>query len=139
MARSLPNASTADTAERIAATPAKIAIALRAFFRIADAWQLSIDEGRTLLGQPGRATFFQWKAGRIGRVSHDVVRRISWVLGIWRALQILFPQPERADAWIRRPNELLGGQSAIERMLGGDVSDLAAVRALLDHARGGSS
>lgn len=139
MARSLPNTSTADAAERIAATPAKIAIALRAFFRIAEAWQLSIDEGRALLGQPGRATFFQWKAGRVGCVSHDVIRRISWVLGIWRALQILFPQAERADAWIRRPNDLLGGQSAIERMLGGDVSDLAEVRALLDHARGGGS
>lgn len=139
MARALPNASTADAAERIAATPAKIAIALRAFFRIAEAWQLSIDEGRTLLGQPGRATFFQWKAGRIGRVPHDVVRRISWLLGIWKAVQILLPQSERADAWMRRPNDLLGGQSALERMLGGDVSDLAEVRAVLDHARGGGS
>ena len=139
MARALTNASTADAAARIAATPAKIAIALRAFFRIAEAWQLSIDEGRVLLGQPGRATYFQWKVGRVGRVSHDVIRRISWVLGIWKALQIVFPQPERADAWIHRPNELLGGQSAIERMLGGDVSDLAEVRAVLDYARGGGS
>ena len=137
MARPLMHASTAEAAARIGETPAKAAIALRAFFRMAAAWQLSTDEARALLGQPARATFFQWKNGRFARLSHDVVRRISWLLGIWKALQILFPEPERADAWIRSGNALLGGQSALQRMLAGDVSDLAAVRAVLDAARGG--
>jgi Protein of unknown function (DUF2384) len=139
MARPLTHASTADAAALIAETPAKVAIALRAFFKLADAWQLSTDEARKLLGEPGRATFFQWKAGRLGRMSKDVVRRISWLLGIWKALQILFPQVERADAWIRRPNAAFGGQSALQRMLAGDVTDLAEVRAVLDAARGGAS
>ncbi|MCU0865841.1 MAG: MbcA/ParS/Xre antitoxin family protein [Planctomycetes bacterium] len=139
MARPLTHASTADAAALIAETPAKVAIALRAFFKLADAWQLSTDEARKLLGEPGRATFFQWKAGRFGRMSKDVVRRISWLLGIWKALQILFPQVERADAWIRRPNAAFGGQSALQRMLAGDVTDLAEVRAVLDAARGGAS
>jgi hypothetical protein len=139
MARPLTHASTADAAALIAETPAKVAIALRAFFKLADAWQLSTDEARKLLGEPGRATFFQWKAGRFGRMSKDVVRRISWLLGIWKALQILFPQVDRADAWIRRPNAAFGGQSALQRMLAGDVTDLAEVRAVLDAARGGAS
>ena len=139
MARPLTHASTADAAALIAETPAKVAIALRAFFKLADSWQLSTDEARKLLGEPGRATFFQWKAGRFGRMSKDVVRRISWLLGIWKALQILFPQVERADAWIRRPNAAFGGQSALQRMLAGDVTDLAEVRAVLDAARGGAS
>lgn len=136
MARPLSSTGLA-AAEQIAATPAKVAIALRAFFQIAAHWQLDADQCRTLLGAPARATYFQWKAGRIGRVPHDVIRRISWLLGIWKALQILFPQPERADAWLHRPNTLLGGQSALQRMLAGDVSDLAEVRNLLDSARGG--
>jgi hypothetical protein len=139
MARPLTHASTADAAALVAETPAKVAIALRAFFRLADAWQLSTDEARRLLGDPGRATFFQWKSGRPGRMSKDVVRRISWLLGIWKALQILFPEAERADAWIRRPNQAFGGQSALARMLAGDVTDLAAVRAELDAARGGAT
>lgn len=133
--RLLPSASAA--AEPIGATPAKAAITLRAFFRIAAAWGLAADEGRVLLGMPARATYFQWKGGRVARVPHDVIQRISWLLGIWKALQILFPQAERADAWIRRPNALLGGQSALQRMLRGDVTDLAEVRHLLDYARGG--
>lgn len=116
---------------------AKIATALRGFFRLADAWALTADEARTLLGQPARATFFQWKAGQVGRLPYDTIRRISWLFGIWKALQILFAVPERADAWLRRPNALLGGQTALERMLAGDVTDLAAVRQLLDAARGG--
>ncbi len=118
-------------------SPPKVAIALRAFFRLTDAWQLSSEECRSLLGQPARATFCKWQAGRARLLSHDVIRRISWVLGIWKALQILFPDAERADAWIRRPNDLLGGQSALQRMLAGDVSDLAEVRNLLDFVRGG--
>ncbi|MBK8096962.1 MAG: DUF2384 domain-containing protein [Planctomycetes bacterium] len=139
MAHPLTTTGLAEAAAKIAATPAKVAIALRAFFQLADAWRLSGDDARTLLGEPARATFFQWKAGRAQRVPQDVIRRISWLLGIWKALQILFPQPERADAWIHRPNELLGGQTALQRMLAGDVSDLAEVRAVLDHARGGGA
>ena len=137
MARPLTVTSATAAAEQIAATPAKAAIALRAFFRLAEAWSLSIDEGRTLLGQPARATYFQWKTGRVARLPHDVIRRVSWQLGVWKALQILFAQAERADAWIRHPNDLLGGQTPLERLLAGDVSDLAEVRSVLDFARGG--
>lgn len=110
---------------------------MRAFFRAMDAWGVGAEEARTLLGRPGRATFFQWKKGEVRRVSHDTLCRVSYVLGIWKALQILFQEPARADAWLRKPNDLLGGQSALERMLAGDVTDLAAVRDLLDAARGG--
>jgi hypothetical protein len=124
-------------ARAVQLTPEKVAIAVAAFFRLAAAWQLSADQARTLLGCPSRAIFFQWKAGKVNRVPFDTVRRISWLLGIYKALQILFPQPDRADAWVHKPNALLGGQSALERMLAGDVTDLAAVRTLLDQARGG--
>jgi hypothetical protein len=137
MAIPLQNDFQHDGAQRIAATPAKVAIALRAFARMAQAWQLSVDEARTLLGQPARATYFQWRSGRVTRVPYDVIARISWLLGIWKALQILFPEPARADRWIRSPSELFADQSPLQRMLAGDVTDLAAVRSALDAARGG--
>ena len=68
-----------------------------------------------------------------------MLERISYVLGIHKALEILFPDPVRADAWVRRPNDapLFGGRSALERMLGGNVSDLYVVRQYLDAQRGG--
>jgi hypothetical protein len=111
--------------------------ALRAFFGLVELWGLTMDEARVLLGQPSRARLYNWKAGRARGLPHDTVQRISYLLGIHKALQILYADPRMADGWIKRPNAAFGGQSALGRMLAGDVSDLAAVRAHLDAARGG--
>jgi antitoxin Xre/MbcA/ParS-like protein len=112
------------------------AVALRAFFRLVELWGLSMEQARVLLGRPSRATLYNWKAGRARSLPHDVLRRISYLLGIHKALQILYQDPAQADVWVTRPNAAFGGQSALERMLAGDVADLAAVRAHLDAARG---
>jgi len=113
--------------------------ALRTFFRIAEAWKLSADEARRLLGDPPRSTYFLWKRTGEGQLSRDTLERISYVLGIYKALQILLPQKEAADAWVRRPNTapLFGGKPALARMLSGNVADLYVVRQYLDAQRGG--
>ena len=121
----------------LAAAPDRDAVALREFFRLVELWGLSMEQARLLLGRPSRATMYNWKAGRARTVPHDTLRRISYLLGIHKALQILYREPQLADTWIRRPNTAFGGQSALDRMLAGDVTDLAAVRAHLDAARGG--
>jgi Protein of unknown function (DUF2384) len=121
----------------LAAAPDRDAVALGAFFRLVELWGLSMEQARLLLGRPSRATMYNWKAGRARAVPHDTLRRISYLLGTYKALQILYREPHLADTWIRRPNAAFGGQSALERMLAGDVTDLAAVRAHLDAARGG--
>lgn len=123
-------------ARRVAVTPEKVAAAMRAFFRIAEAWGVSNEEARVLLGQPARSTFYKWKKGEVGAVPHDTVQRLSYVLGIYKGLQILFKDAGQAAAWVKKPNEMLGGQSALERMLAGDVTDLAAIRRYLDAVRG---
>jgi hypothetical protein len=123
----------------LAAAPDRDAVALRAFFRLVELWGLSMEQARLLLGRPSRATMYNWKAGRARTVPHDTLRRISYLLGIHKALQILYREPQLADTWIRRPSTAFGGQSALDRMLAGDVTDLAAVRAHLDAARGGGT
>jgi len=112
--------------------------ALRAYFNVASAWNLNARQQRILLGNPPSSTFFKWKRDMRGSVSRDVLERISYVLGIYKALQILFPDTGRADAWISSPNTapLFGGHSALDRMLGGNVGDLYAVRQYLDAQRG---
>ena len=117
-------------------SPEKVAAAMRAFFQITALWRLSNEQAQVLLGRPARSTFYKWKRGRVSGVPHDTVRRLSYVLGIYKALQILFKGPEQADAWVHRPNTAFGGGSACKRMLGGDVTDLAAVRRYLDVVRG---
>jgi hypothetical protein len=116
------------------------AAGLRAFFKIAEAWSLSAEEQIVLLGTPGRSTYFKWKqTPQSARLGRDTLERLSLILGIYKALQILLPEPNAADTWIKRPNSAppFGGHPALARMLAGNVSDLIAVRQYLDAMRGG--
>ena len=116
------------------------AAGLKAFARIAEHWQLSVDEQLRLLGSPPRSTFFAWrKQPEKAGLSRDTVERLSNLLGIYKSLQILLPDAAAADAWVKQPNAApwFGGRSALDRMLAGNVSDLHAVRQYLDAVRGG--
>ena len=112
--------------------------ALRGFFRLAEQWKLRIADQRKLLGDPPESTFYKWKRQQDGALGRDTIERISYLLGIWKSLQILFPDPAQADAWLHRPNQapLFGGQSALERRLSGNGADLYVVRQYLDAQRG---
>jgi len=140
-----PTLRSHDTPKPAPAAPLTVATeglsgpALRTFFRIADAWKLSSEDARTLLGSPPRSTFFQWKKAGEGQLGRDTIERISYILGIYKALQILLPEANAADAWVRQPNSapLFGGKPALDRMLSGNVSDLYVVRQYLDAWRGG--
>ena len=112
--------------------------ALRAFFNITDRWGLGNEQERVLLGSPGRSTFYRWKRDLSGQLPHDVLERISYILGIYKALHLIFGNAQQADAWINRANDapLFGGRSALDRMLGGQVADLFVVRQYLDAQRG---
>ncbi|MDO9589035.1 MAG: DUF2384 domain-containing protein [Brevundimonas sp.] len=114
----------------------RIPVDLDAFFSIAEKWKLSTDDQIRLLGSPGRSTFFKWKKEG-GAVPVDTTERISHILGIWKSLKVLFTLDERAYDWIHRPNDYFDGQSALNVMLAGGVSDLYRVRWYLDAQRGG--
>jgi hypothetical protein len=114
------------------------AAGLRAFARISELWHLSIAEQMTLLGLSSRSTFFKWRKEAEVRLPRDTLERISYILGIYKAIQILLPDTRAADEWVRRPNAaaVFGGKSALERMLSGNVADLYIVRQYLDAQRG---
>jgi Protein of unknown function (DUF2384) len=111
---------------------------LRAFANIAEAWGLTVAEQLQLLGIASRSTFFKWRREPSPRLPRDTLERLSYLLGIYKSLQILLPDPKAADEWLRRPNTapLFGGRSALERMLSGQVADLYVVREYLDAERG---
>ena len=115
--------------------------ALRTFFRIAHAWELGNKEQMRLLGNPPKSTFYHWKQDKNVVLPRDTLERISYLFGVYSALQVLLPKPEAADAWIKKPNTapLFGGRSALDRMLSGQVGDLYLVRQYLDAQRGGWS
>jgi len=119
--------------ERFAAD--RHSLALEGFFQIMERWRAGNTVARRLLGNPAERTFFEWKKGNVGKLSDDTLRRIGYVAGIWKALQIVYANPEHADTWLSRPNDFFGGQTPLQRMSAGDITDLAAVRAYVDAAR----
>jgi hypothetical protein len=66
-------------------------------------------------------------------------RKSPYILGVYKALQILLPDPQAADSWVQRPNTAspFNGRPPLQRMLGGNVADLYVVRQYLDAQRGG--
>src|SRR3546814_19208872 len=96
--------------------------ALRTFFNIAEAWDLSEVEQMRLLGLDSRSTFHNWKRGDVAALSKDALERLSYVMGIYKGLQILVPKT--ADEWVRQPNRasLFGGKPATHRLAWGNVA-----------------
>lgn len=115
-------------------------ILMQTFCNIADKWELSIDEQLALLGHPARSTYFKWKKEG-GMLPCDTEDRISFILGIYKALRIKFTDDEAADSWVRKPNlgPLFGDKSALDLMSQGGFKALFDVRRYLDAQRGGWS
>ena len=114
--------------------------ALRTFLNVASAWNLTVQHQRGLLGWPAESTFFKYKAGQIGTLAYDVLIRISLVLGIYKALHILYAEDSLANRWPSLPNEnpIFAGEPAIHLMVHGGIDGLYQVRRLLDSRRGGA-
>ena len=108
---------------------------LRAAFTLFGKWDITDDEAATLLDLPLR-TYRRWKAGQPGRLDRDTKARLSNILGIHKALRLLFTEPQRTYGWIKAPNSVYGSKSALDVMLGGELTDLMRVRHHLDAERG---
>lgn len=114
--------------------------ALRTFLAIAEKkWALNTEDVRCLLGGIGESTFFRWKkAPEQAHITHDTLERISYLLGIYKALALIYSDEAVAVGWLRRPNDnpAFGGQPPLMRLLAGNVADLYIVRQHLDARRG---
>jgi hypothetical protein len=112
--------------------------ALRTFFSVARVWELTTTEARALLGWPAPSTFHKYKAGDHGTLPYDTLVRLSLVLGIYKSLQLLYPEPRFADRWMRMPNAnaLFDGVTPLDFVADGGIDALYHVRRLLDGRRG---
>ncbi len=98
-------------------------------------WGVTDEEAAVLLDQPVRS-YRRWKGGEIGRIDRDGAARLSNLMGIHKALRLIFREPQRGYAWIKAGNEAFGGRSALAVMLGGELTDLMRIRRYLDAERG---
>jgi hypothetical protein len=112
---------------------------LGAFRKVAETLRLGVEEQCTLLGAIPRRTYHRWIGSGAGELARDQLERISLTLGIFKALQILFPVAERRDAWLRAANDdaPFGGRAPLAYLLEGSQQHLYEARRYLDAWRGG--
>ena len=112
--------------------------AMRAFLNIMRHWKVRDEDARRLLGGVSNGTFYSWKAGNVKLLEQDRLLRISYLIGIFKSLNILF-SAELADRWVHLPNTnaLFQTGTPLAFMLRGGPPAMETVRHLLDARRGG--
>ncbi len=112
--------------------------ALRGFFQLVERWQVRDEDARALLGGVSNGPFYELKKKPERTLDSDKLLRVSLLLGIFKALHILYSD-ELADRWVQLPNKnpLFEGKAPLEIMLRGGIPAMQTVRRLLDARRGG--
>jgi Antitoxin Xre/MbcA/ParS C-terminal toxin-binding domain/Antitoxin Xre-like helix-turn-helix domain len=112
--------------------------AIKAFLNIMERWGAKDDAARALLGGISNGRFYEMKKKKDQTLDADMLTRISYLIGIFKALNILYSEA-LADAWVQRPNtnRIFGGQTALAYMIKGGLPAMQTVRRLLDARRGG--
>ena len=107
----------------------------RAVIRLFDHWGVTDAKAAVLLGDIAVRTYQRWKQGEYGRWNVDLAARLSNLIGIHKALRLLYTEADRGYRWIKAPNRAFGERTALEVMLGGQLTDLMRVRRYLDSYR----
>jgi hypothetical protein len=112
--------------------------AIKAFFNIMARWGVRDEDARALLGGISNGQFYEMKKSAKRPLGADTLTRISYLIGIFKALNILYSD-KLADAWMQRPNAnpIFGGSTALAYMTKGGLPAMQTVRRLLDARRGG--
>jgi hypothetical protein len=130
--RKLPDL--ADAATRARLSPP----AITAFFAIVEKWQLRNEDAMALLGGASHGRYFELKKNRKGMLSQDELTRISLLIGIFKALNILFSR-RLANQWASLPNSnpMFSEAPPLQFLIRAGVPGMIGVRRLLDSRRGG--
>jgi uncharacterized protein (DUF2384 family) len=130
--RRIPNLSDAATRKRLSHA------AIEAFFQIVEKWQINNDDAMGLLGGVSHGRYYALKKTRSGVLTQDELTRISFLIGIYKALNILFAR-KLADQWmlLANTNPMFGGASPLASLIEGGLPAMLQVRRLLDSRRGG--
>lgn len=112
--------------------------AVTAFFNIMEIWKIRDEDARALLGGLSNGTFYALKKGTVKPLDEDRLRRISYLIGIFKALNILHGH-DLADAWMQLPNSnrIFNGSTALAYLMRGGLPAFQTLRRLLDARRGG--
>ncbi len=112
--------------------------ALRAFFNIVSRWGIRDEDAMRLLGGVASSSYYAQKKAPNRTVDSDTLLRISYLIGIFKALNILYAE-DLANRWVRLSNKnpIFRGETPLDYMMRGGIPALQVVRRLLDARRGG--
>jgi antitoxin Xre/MbcA/ParS-like protein len=112
--------------------------AIKAFLSIMEKWAVRDEDARELLGGVSNGQYYEMKKKPERTLGTDMLTRISYLVGIFKALNILYSE-ELADAWVQRhnTNRIFGGDTPLGYMTKGGLAAMHTVRRLLDARRGG--
>jgi hypothetical protein len=112
--------------------------AIRGFLEVMSHWSVTNDDACTLIGGISNGTFYALKKNGAKTLDLDQLTRISYLIGIYKALNILYSQ-KLADAWMTRANTnpMFGGDTPLNYVKRGGIPAFGRVRQLLDARRGG--
>jgi hypothetical protein len=102
-------------------------------------WELSAADQAALLGlsAQSRSTVARYRRGEPLADNADLLARAGHLLGIHKALRIVFPQDrDLAYRWVSAPNRRFGGATPLEVMRRHGYEGILAVRRYLDFERG---
>ena len=121
-----------------AAAEDSTATIVKAVVRACGFWSLTNKEAAALFDVP-IATWSRMKAGSFhGRLDQDKITRASLIVGIFKALRLLFNQ-EMVGGWPTSPNTgpLFQGKAPVTLMIEGGIPQMLRTRRYLDGLRGG--
>ena len=127
-----PNLSDAATRKKLSHA------AIEAFFQIVENWDLNNDDAMGLLGGVSHGRYYGLKKTRKGILTQDELTRISFLIGIFKGLNILFA-PKLADQWmsLANSNPMFHGTPPLASLIEGGLPAMLQLRRLLDSRRGG--
>lgn len=107
-------------------------VAVKLLLGIAEEWDLTEEQCCILAGIDAPATLQDWRqelgtSEPVINLPPATLKRLSYLVGIYKGLQVLFADPELRKSWIRKPHRDFGGTSVLDRMLAGKADDLVEV------------
>ena len=112
--------------------------AARTFFNIMERWKVRDADARRLLGGISNGAYYALKKRPDRTLDEDRIRRISYLVGIFKALNLLYGE-ELADRWmtLHNRNRIFRGATPVQYLIRGGLPAFATVRRLLDARRSG--
>jgi len=112
--------------------------ALKAFFNVMARWKVRDEDARALLGGVSNGPFYEMKRRPDRVLDADRLTRISYLVGIFKALHILHGRA-LADQWVHLPNRnpVFAGQTPLAYLIRGGLPAFQTVRRLVDARRAG--